>query len=134
MMMLGKWIKWMFLFEGVAMLLTAPVLMFYGSEVLELYATVSSPLAIRVGGAVVPWFGALVLLMGWLECRVGGRLSVAEVEAWLIADIAYVVALARFVHEYTSGWNLWSFAFSALFPLLWAPVRIYWLLFLRSYD
>jgi hypothetical protein len=36
---------------------------------------------------VVPWFGSLVFMMGWLELRVLGRMTRPEVEGWLLADI-----------------------------------------------
>lgn len=31
-------------------------------------------------------------------------------------------------------WNFWTFAASILFPVAYAPVRVYWLLFLGGYD
>lgn len=94
--------------------------------------------------------------MGWVECRVGGRLTVPEVEAWLIADALYAIYLWVSRGRLTSSsrqhsscpcttckiwinnnvggvWNLFS-VFSVLFPVLWAPFRIYWLLRLRTWT
>jgi hypothetical protein len=47
--------------------------------------------------AAVGWFGALVLLMGWIETRKFGRLDTPEVEGWLIADVCYALLFYRFV-------------------------------------
>jgi len=116
------------------MLITGPILMLFPRMTLQLYGLTAASCC-QAAVDTVPWFGSLVLLMGWVECRVAGRLTRPEVEAWLIADIAYFLALKAFVDNNLGGqWNFWSFGASALFPLLWCPVRLYWLLYLGHYD
>lgn len=118
-----EWIRLIFLAEGVAMLVTGPFLMLWPQWTVTLYG--ASATFGHVGSAI-PWFGALVLLMGWVETRKMGRLDAPEVEAWLIADVAYAFFFHKWVIHYTPGYNLWSL-FSIAFPILWAPLRVYWL-------
>ena len=46
----------------------------------------------------------------------------------LIADVLYLVAFYVFIERH-GDWNFWSVICSALFPILWAPLRVYWLWF-----
>src|SRR5262249_39149129 len=118
-MNLGVVARAVFLLEGVAMIITGPFLMVWPQLVLELYSTRHfSPSA--VGG--VQWFGALVLLMGWVEMRKWGRLDRPEIEAWLLADVAYAVCFSHWVNKHAE-WNFWA-VFSIVFPIGWAPLRI----------
>ncbi|KAL6057403.1 hypothetical protein QOT17_015552 [Balamuthia mandrillaris] len=121
-----KIIHWIHLFEGIAMLITGPILMLFPQLVLSLYAVSPQVVGAAVAADVVPWFGALVVLMGWVETRCWGRMLRPMVEAWLIADVLYLLAFYVFVERH-GQWNLWSFALSALFPILYAPLRVYWL-------
>lgn len=52
----------------------------------------------------------------------------AWIEACLIADILYLAAFYIFIERH-GEWNFWSFVASALFPILYAPLRFYWLYF-----
>ena len=88
---MGEVIRIIFLLEGIAMVITGPFLMLFPSWTMELYEVrlaLSKFTAESIGcaaSAAVQWFGALVLLMGWVEVRKNGRLDAPEVEAWLIA-------------------------------------------------
>jgi len=112
------------------MVITGPLLMIAPHWVLQTYGVKDPPM---VAADVVPWFGALVFLMGWVESRAWGKLTRFEVEAWLIADFLYMYALWVFIRAH-GEWNLYSFVYSFLFPLLYWPVRAYWLLCVGHYD
>jgi len=119
-----SWINYLHLFEGWAMLLTGPFLMIFGELTLQLYGV--KHIASQASDTV-PWFGALVTLMGWVEVRMWKNLPRAWIEACLLADILYLIAFYIFIERH-GEWNFWSFVCSAMFPMLWAPVRTYWLL------
>ena len=113
------------------MLITGPILMFFPQMTFDLYDIVDPPSSSSI--RALQWFGALVLLMGWTETRKLGKLDAPEVEAWLIADIFYAYWMYCFVADgSTHGWNFWS-VFSIAFPILWAPVRLFWLFSDRKY-
>jgi hypothetical protein len=128
------WINYIHLFEGLAMLITGPFLMYFPQLTLDLYGVNHTPVA----ADIVPWyeplylathkrrFGALVTLMGWMEWRMWKNLPRAWIEACLIADLLYLGAFYVFISRH-GVWNFWSFGASALFPILWAPLRFYWL-------
>jgi hypothetical protein len=129
-------VRLIFLFEGIAMLITGPILCFCPATVLSLYTApqyqqmgVDAP---GIAADIVPWFGALVSLMGWTESRTGGRLTRAEVEGWLVGDLLYIYGFYLWVQRY-SLWNFWTVG-SIAFPVLYAPIRVYWLLFCGDYD
>jgi len=123
-------IQLIFLFEGIAMLITGPLLMVAPLWVLQVYGVKDPPL---VAADVVPWFGSLVFLMGWVETRCWGKMNRFEVEAWMIADFLYMYALYVFITRH-GQWNIFSFVLSFLFPLLYWPIRLYWLLRVGHYD
>jgi len=121
----NNWVENLHLFEGIAMLITGPILMAFPALTLSLY---ECPVpSFSLAADVVPWFGALVFLMGWVETRYWGRVPRPVVEAWLIADVLYLVVFYLFIERHVGHWNFWSFVCSALFPILWAPLRVYWL-------
>ena len=130
---LANVVQSIFLFEGIAMLITGPILFAFPESVMELYQVRLALSKITIdsigcaASSAVQWFGALVALMGWIECRKFGRLDNIEVEAWLIADVLYAYSFISFVSYCTEGWNVWSL-FSVVFPIMWAPLRVYWLL------
>jgi len=114
-------------FEAITMLLTGPFLMYYAQLTLELYG-VKNPSQLAID--IVPWFGALVTLMGWLEWRLWKRLPRAWIEACLIADILYGGSFFLFIQRH-GEWNIWSL-FSIGFPVVYAPMRYYWLFHTNS--
>jgi len=122
-------VRLIFLFEGVAMLITGPLLCFAPHACLSLYEVDAPGIAVDI----VPWFGALVALMGWTETRTFGRLTRAEVEGWLVGDLLYIYAFYLWVERY-SRWNFWALVASIAFPVLYAPIRVYWLIFLGGYE
>jgi len=82
----------------------------------------------EIAASTVQWFGALVILMGWVETRAWGLMPRYCVEAWLIADILYTIVFYDFVQKY-AVWNIFTLHFSILFPIIYAPIRVYWLWF-----
>jgi len=123
-------LNYIHLFEGIAMLITGPFLMYFAELTLDLYGV--RPFS-QVAVDVVPWFGALVTLMGWMEFRMWRKLPRAWIEACLIADILWLGAFFLFIQKH-GVWNFWSFVASALFPILYAPLRFYWLYFTNDLE
>ena len=136
-----NWIRWMHWFEGWAMLLTGPFLMVFGEYTLGLWgvnvramslaASSSSAAAVAaavadIAGLSIGQFGALVFLMGWIEVRYHGLLPRYCVEAWLIADILYLIVFLLLIVRY-GEFNFWSIWGTAAWPASYAPVRCYWL-------
>eukprot|EP00741_Cyanophora_paradoxa_P006526 tig00001024_g6317.t1 len=126
----GRIVRLIFLFEGVSMAITGPILMAAPKMALELFG-VKNPSDAAAGG--VAWFGALVFLMGWVESRSWGAMTKFEVEGWLLADFAFLAVFVPWINSH-GVWNFWSAVCSAGFPIVYAPIRLYWLLCVGGYD
>ena len=117
------WMHYLHLFEGVSMLCVGPFFMAFPSLILSLYEVdTATPTAV----AIVPWFGALVTLMGYHQSMCWKQLTKAWIEACLLADVLWIYAFISFVNSF-GKWNLWSLAGSLTWTIAFAPLRAYWL-------
>ena len=69
--------------------------------------------------------------MGYHQTFEWKKLTKKWIEACFIADLLWLYAFINFINKHGS-WNVWSIYGSLTWTIIYAPLRVYWLIFSKA--
>jgi len=126
----GEYVRKMFFYEAILTTVAAVIMFITPSASLSMFGIAEAPLIML---DCVPVVAVAVLVKGMVGARSYGRLTLEQVEVWLLSDLLYLYVVVGMASRHPSLWTI-ATTLSLFQTVMYAPIRIYWLVELRGYD